>query len=213
VKLYGYWRSSATWRVRIGLQLKDLPFTYVPVHLMRQGGEHRLPDHLARNPLAQVPVLEVSHQGELVWLSQSLAILAWLDEVQPELPLLPEDPLLRARARQYAEVINAWIQPLQNLSTLQRVTRIGGDQAAWASEIMRTGLGALEAMVQGTVGTFLVGDQPTIADCCLVPQLYNARRFGVDLTPMPTLTRIEANCAALPAFRAAHADAQIDANT
>jgi maleylpyruvate isomerase len=211
VKLYGYWRSSATWRVRIGLELKQLPYAYVPVNLVRHGGEHKLPEHLARNPLAQVPVLEVRHHGEIAWLSQSLAILGWLDQVHPAYPLLPADAFERARVWQLAEVINAWIQPLQNLSTLKRVSALGGDEAAWAADVIGGGLTALEGMVAGRAGAFLSGAQPGLADCCLVPQLNNARRFGVDLGPMPTLLRIEASCAALPAFRAAHADAQPDA--
>jgi maleylpyruvate isomerase len=211
MKLYGYWRSSATWRVRIGLNLKGLAYDYQPVHLVKDGGEQKTDTHRARNPLGQVPVLEVEADGKVVHLSQSLAILQWLDEVYPTPAILPADAIGRARARQLSEVVNAWIQPLQNLDTLARVEALGGDRAVWARAAIADGLGALEATVRDTAGTFLVGDSPTLADICLVPQLYNARRFGVDVTPFPTLLRVEKACEALPAFQAAHPDVQPDA--
>ncbi|MCB9679887.1 MAG: maleylacetoacetate isomerase [Alphaproteobacteria bacterium] len=210
MKLYGYWRSSSAWRVRLGLHLKGLPFTYVPVHLVQ--AEQRADAHRARNPMAQVPVLEVEVDGRPVHLSQSLAILAWLDEAFPEAPpLLPDAALDRARARQYAEVVNAGIQPLQNLAVLQQIEALGGDRQAWGRQVIADGLRALEAMVAGPGVTYMVGDRPTVADVCLVPQLYNARRFDVALDAYPTLLAIEARCAALPAFVAAHPDQQPDA--
>ena len=211
MKLYGYWRSSATWRVRIGLHLKGLAYDYQPVHLAKDGGEQKTDTHRARNPLGQVPVLEVEADGQRVHLSQSLAILQWLDEVYPTPAILPADAIARARVRQLSEVVNAWIQPLQNLDTLARVEALGGDRSAWARSVIHDGLTALEATVRDTASTFLVGDSPTLADICLVPQLYNARRFGADVTPFPTLLRVEAACNALPAFQAAHPDVQPDA--
>ncbi len=211
MKLYGYWRSSATWRVRIGLNLKGLAYDYQSVHLVKDGGEQKTDTHRARNPLGQVPVLEVEADGKRVHLSQSLAILQWLDEVYPTPAILPADAIARARVRQLSEVVNAWIQPLQNLDTLARVAALGGDRNAWARSAIHDGLTALEATVRDTAGTFLVGDSPTLADICLVPQLYNARRYGADLTPFPTLLRVEAACNALPAFQAAHPDVQPDA--
>lgn len=212
MKFYGYWRSSASWRVRIGLALKGCDYEYVPVHLVRDGGEQRMDSHRARNPLGQVPVIEVERDGQPVYLSQSLAILQWLDEVYPEPPFQAGDALDRARIRQLAELINAWIQPLQNLDTLVRVDALGGDRSAWARSVIHDGLTALEATVRDTAGTFLVGEQVSLADICLVPQLYNARRFGVDVEPLVTLRRVEANCIVLPAFVAAHPDVQPDAN-
>lgn len=211
MKLYGYWRSSATWRVRIGLNLKGLVYDYQSVHLVKDGGEQKTDTHRARNPLAQVPVLEVEHDGRLVYLSQSLAILQWLDEVYPAPAILPADAFARARVRQLAEVVNAWIQPLQNLDTLARVEALGGDRNVWARSVIHDGLTALESTVADTAGQFLVGDSPTLADICLVPQLYNARRYGADVAPFPTLLRVEAACTALPAFQAAHPDVQPDA--
>ncbi|MCB9665694.1 MAG: maleylacetoacetate isomerase [Alphaproteobacteria bacterium] len=209
--LYGYWRSSASWRVRIGLHLKGLDFAYAPVHLVADGGQHRGEAHRARNPMAQVPVLAVEEGGHVRYLSQSLAILGWLDDQLPSPRLWPVDPWQRATVTQLAEVVNAGIQPLQNLGVLRRVQELGGDRAGWARDVIGDGLDALEAMAAATAGRFVVGDQVTAADLCLVPQLYNARRFGLDLAGFPTLTRVEAACAELPAFQAAHPDRQPDA--
>ena len=154
----------------------------------------------------------MEHGGDVIDLTQSIAILEYLDETAEGPALLPADPIQRAHARRLAEVVNSWIQPLQNLSTLQKVvSEFGADKMKWGHDIIEQGLAALEVMVQGTAGTFMVGDEPSIADCCLIPQLYNARRFGVDLSGMPTLLRIEQACEGLEAFRAAHADVQSDA--
>lgn len=208
--LYAYWRSSASWRVRIGLQLKDVPHRIVPVHLVRDGGEHRQDAHTARNPMQQVPVLEVDGEPPLR-LTQSLAILTWLDATHPDPPLWPADPVARAHAVEFAEIVNAGIQPLQNLSMLQTLERLGADKIAWGREVIDTGLQALQSRASGVSGRFMVGDQVSVADLCLVPQLYNARRFGVDLSALSLLTRIEAACEELPAFAAAHPDRQPDA--
>lgn len=209
MKLYGYWRSSASWRVRIALEWKGLSFENVPVHLVKDGGEQLKNDHTARNPLAQVPVLEVG--GEQ--LSQSLAILEYLEEAHPTPALLPEDKIARARVRQLAEVVNSGIQPLQNLFVLLKVRdEFKQDHTEWAAFFIKRGLDALEKMAQQTAGTFLVGDAVSLADLCLVPQLYNARRFKLDVEALwPTLARVEASCNALEAFQAAHPDRQIDA--
>lgn len=211
ITLWAYWRSSASWRVRIGLQLKGLPYEVEPVHLLREGGQQRQAAHAQRNPLRQVPVLELIHDGRRIQLTQSLAILDYLDRRFPEVPLSPADPLLRARAWQHAEIVNAGIQPVQNLTVLQEVVALGGDKLAWGRRWIARGLHAMEALARDTAGAFLVGDQLTMADLCLVPQMYNARRFGVELSEVPLLTRIEARCSALPAFVAAHPDAQPDA--
>lgn len=206
--LYDYWRSSSAWRVRIALNLKAIAFERRVVNLLKDSSEQYGADFLALNPLAQVPVL-IPHPGARP-LAQSMAIIAYLEEQHPTPPLLPADPWLRARARQLAEMVNAGIQPLQNLPTTERVRALGADPTEWAAYFNARGLAALETAAADTVGTFLVGDVPTLADIYLVPQLYAARRFAVDLQRYPTLLRVEAACAALPAFQAAHANAQSD---
>lgn len=218
VVLHGYWRSSATWRVRIGLALKGVDYTNVPVHLVKDGGMQHSAAHVARNPMHQVPVLEAVHTAPdgtraPVQLTQSLAILGFLDAVCPaDAPrLIPADPMAAARAWQLAEIVNAGIQPLQNLSVLQALAAQGVDKGAWGKDVIGRGLAALLATSADCRGTYLVGDAPSIADICLVPQMYNARRFGVDLEPLAALVEIEARCAALPAFAAAHPDVQPDA--
>ena len=210
VKLHGYWRSSATWRVRIALCTKQIAFDYLPVHLARGGGEQRHAAHLARNPIGQIPVLELD-DGR--YLAQSLAIIEYLEETVPTPPLLPADPWLRARARMIAEMVNSGIQPLQNLSTLREVKALDGDEGKWAQTFIAQGLQALAAAIEPTAGAFCVGDAPTLADLCLVPQLYNARRFGADVAPFPRLLAIESACASLPAFEAARPERQADAET
>ena len=207
--LYDYWRSSSAWRVRIALHLKGIPFERRVVNLIKDGGEQHADAFLALNPSGQVPVLIPDEGGRPI--TQSMAIIAYLEEQFPTPPLLPADPWLRARARQLAEMVNAGIQPYQNLAGLERLKALGVDANAWAQEFNVRGLAALEAACQETQGMFLVGDAPSLADVYLIPQLYAARRWSVDLTPYATLLRVEATCAALPAFAAAHADAQTDA--
>jgi maleylpyruvate isomerase len=214
VKLYGYWRSSSAWRVRIALAWKGIPYENQPVGLVKNGGEQHTPAFRDKNPLGQVPVLELDPEGDgpIRRLTQSMAILEYLEERHPTPPLLPADPWLRARARQLAEMVNAGIQPLQNLALLQHVKAVlSGEPDVWVRHFVGRGLAALESVAAEAPGTFLVGDAPTFADLYLVPQLYSARRYGVDLGAFPTLTRVEAACAALPAFQAAHADVQPDA--
>ena len=211
--LLGYWRSSASYRVRIGLNLKALPYEYVAVNLVAPGGGEQLAEpYRSRNPMGQVPTLLVEEDdGATVALRQSLPILEYLDERFGEPPLLPADRTLRAHARALAEVVNSGIQPLQNLSVTRRLAALGVDDKAWVRAVVSDGLVALERQVADTAGRFCVGDHPTIADCCLVPQLYSARRFGVAVEHFPTLSRIERACAERPAFSAAHPDLQPDA--
>ncbi len=211
MKLYGYWRSSASWRVRIALELKGIAYETVPVHLVL--GQQRHADHRERNPMQQVPVLEFEAEGALRRLTQSLAILEFLEQRYPEPALLPADALERARVRELAQVINSGIQPLHNSGVLAHLAQAApeADGTAWSRYFIARGLVALEALTPGVAGAFLVGDTVTLADVCLVPQLYQARRFGVDLMPFETLRRVEAACAALPAFQRAHADRQPDA--
>jgi len=206
--LYDYWRSSSAWRVRIALHWKGVPFERRVVNLIKDGGEQHGAEFQSLNPLRQVPVL-VTDDGRTI--TQSMAIIGYLEEQFPAPPLLPADAWLRARARQLGEMVNSGTQPLQNLTVLDRVQASGGDRNEWARHFIARGLAALEAAAQETAGSFLVGDAVSIADAYLVPQLYNARRFTVDLAAFPTLVRIESACAALPAFKAAHPDAQSDA--
>jgi maleylpyruvate isomerase len=210
VIFYDYWRSSSAWRVRIALHWKDIAFERRPVNLLKD--EQHEPAFRALNPQAQVPVLIVEDDGQPRALAQSLAILAYLEERFPSPPLLPQQPWLRARARQMAEAVNSGIQPFQNLALTERLRAAGlPDVRTWVQDCIRRGLDALERLAPDTAGTFLVGDAPTWADLYLVPQLFGARRYGVELAPYPTLTRVETACAALPPFQAAHPDAQTDA--
>ena len=207
--LRGYWRSSATWRVRIALHYKSIPFQYIPIHLVRDGGEQHSAQELPRNPLAQVPTLELDSG---VILTQSLAIIDYLESVHPNPSLYPTNPLERARAIQIAEVINAGIQPLQNLSLLLKVGALGFDKAGWGREYIERGLLAIESMISDyPKHPFLIGEAPSIADLCLIPQLYNARRFKVNLDLIPRLCEIETLCQELTPFKRAHPDSQVDA--
>jgi maleylpyruvate isomerase len=210
VKLYGYWRSSSSWRVRIALELKELEWENAPVNLL-EGEQHGAPWR-AVNPAGMVPLLEAEESGQRVRIAQSLAIIEYLEERFPTPPLLPRHPYLRARTRMLAEQVNANIQPLQNLAVLQHVeAAASGDRKAWATHWIDRGLRALQAMAEETAGTWLVGEQPTLADCCLVPQLYAARRFGVDVSSLGLLLRVEQAAEAHPAFVAARPEHQPDA--
>jgi maleylpyruvate isomerase len=216
MKLYDYWRSSSAWRVRIALHLKGIAYERHAVNLIAPGpagGEQHDVTYTALNPLAQVPLLELdaaeAGDSPIRHVAQSMAILEFLDERFPAPPLLPADSLLRARARQLAEMVNAGIQPLQNLSTTEYVKHeLEGDAAAWCRHFVPRGLAALEAMAGETAGAFLIGGAVTLPDLYLVPQLYAARRFSIDLGIYPTLLRVEQSCAGLPAFVAAHPDQQ-----
>ena len=210
MKLYNYWRSSASWRARIALAWKGIPYEYRAVDLARDGGEQNTAAYVAEiNPLSQVPVLELDDGRRI---AQSLAILEYLEERYPQPALLPSEPWARARARQLAEIINAGIQPFQNTPTMGYVAgTLRGDVPAWLRHFLGRGLRALEQTARETAGTFLVGSQPTFADVCLVPQLYSARRFDVPLTSFPTLVRVDATLSALPPFAQAHPDRQPDA--
>ncbi|HTP28355.1 MAG TPA: maleylacetoacetate isomerase [Anaeromyxobacteraceae bacterium] len=208
--LHSYWRSSCSWRVRIGLGIKGLPYDYRPVDLLHE--EQYSTEHRARSPLSQVPVLEIEEGGETHLLTQSMAILEWLEERFPSPPLLPTSTLERARVRALAEHVNSGIQPLQN-SAAQRWLRARepGLEARWVAHWLTIGLAGLEQAVEHGAGRFCHGDAVTLADIFLVPQLYAARRFGVELAPCPTLLRIEAACRDLAPFRQAEPPAQPDA--
>ena len=211
LRLFTYWRSSSAWRVRIGLALKGLAHELVPVDL--GAGEQFSDAHSARSPLSQIPVLESEEEGRTLRVVQSMAILEWLEERFPDPPLLPPDLAGRARVRALAEHVNSGIQPLQNALVLKMLReREKGWDREWARFHIARGLEGLERAVgDGGAGRFCHGDAPGLADCYLVPQLYNARRFGVDLAPYPLLRQIEESCAALAPFRSAHPDRQPDA--
>lgn len=211
LRLYGYWRSSCSWRVRIALNLKGIPYEYIPVHLTRDGGEQHKEPFTNLSRLAQVPVLEWSEGGVTHHLTQSLAILRFLEDLAPDPSLQPSSPLLRARAWEAAEMINSGIQPLQNLSSMKRIGALGGDPKAMAKEVIARGFVAVEEVLSLSKGRYSVGDHPSVTDCCLIPQIYNARRFDVDLEPFPTIRRVDAACGEHEAFRAAHPDLQPDA--
>lgn len=214
--LYGYWRSSAAYRVRIALNLKAMDYAVVPVHLVRDGGEQHRDGYRRLNPLQLVPTLV---DGDAV-LRESLAIIEYLDDAYPEtLRLLPRTAAARARVRGLAQIVACDIHPVGNLRVLQYLQReLGVDDAqkgAWSQHWIEAGLDAIEALLasEGHAGRFCEGDAPTLADCCLVPQVYNARRFGVALDPYPTITRIDAACTEMDAFRRAAPEAQPDAPT
>lgn len=200
--LYDYWRSSASYRVRIALALKGVAYERVAVNLL--AAEQLAPENRVRNPQGQVPTLVVDG----VPLIQSLAIIDWLDQAFPEPRLIPAEPMARARVLAQALVIAADTHPIDNMRVLKRLeAQFGADQAAkddWYRHWMRLGLDALEAMAGD--GPYLGGDAPGLADVVLVPQLYNARRFALDLAPCPKLIAIDAALAQLPAFGAAHPD-------
>lgn len=214
MRLYGYWRSSASWRVRIALNLKGVAYEYVPVNLVADGGQQKSDAYRALNPMAQVPTLAFEEGGATRTLTQSVAIVEYLEERFPTPALLPSDPYLRARTRALVEVVNAGIQPLQNLEP-QRYVReeLKGDAAAFTKHFIGRGMLALEALARDTAGRYLVGDAVTLADLCLVPQMFAARRFGVDPATLPTLARVEAACNELAAFQAARPERQPDAVT
>jgi len=212
MKLYGYWRSSATWRVRSVLAFKKIEFDYAPIHLVREGGHQNADWYRELNPMAQVPTLIVSIDGEPRQLSQSIAIMEYLEETYPEPKLLPDNPFLRARCRQLTEIINSGVQPLQNLAVLQHLKFLGQDSNSWAMKWIEKGLSAYETITDEVGGIYSVGDSPSLADICLIPQLYNARRFDVDVSAFPHLLRIETACEKLPEFQASHPDAWEEAD-
>jgi maleylacetoacetate isomerase len=210
VQLYSYFRSSAAYRVRIALNLKGMGFDTIPIHLQKDGGINRKPEYRAINPLMRVPTLKLD-SGEL--LTQSLAIIEYLDEIHPQPPLLPSDPLDRAKVRAMALLIACDIHPLNNVGPLRYLKReLGQDQAkidAWYHHWVLEGFDALETMLQP--GPYSFGSQVTLADICLVPQVANARRLKVPLERFPKIVGVEAACLKLPAFDKARPENQPDA--
>ena len=208
MKLHGYFRSSASYRVRIALNLKGLRAEHLPHHLRK--GEQCAPAYLALNPQGLVPTLE--NDGEI--LTQSLAIIEWLEETYPEPPLLPKDLLRRAKIRAFSQAIACDIHPVQNLKVLARLRQLGLPEekvTEWAAWANREGLAACEKLIAAEPGPFCFGAAPTMADLCLVPQLANARRFGVDVSAFPRLLQAETAAKALSAFADAAPERQSDA--
>lgn len=217
MKLYSYFRSSASYRVRIALNLKQLPYELVPIHLLRNGGEQFSPEFRQLNPDSLVPALIDESAGNPAVLTQSLAMIEYLEETHPEPPLLPKNALDRAYVRSLALTIACEIHPLNNLRVLRYLVRnlkVDEDSKnAWYRHWVEQGLAAVETMLakDSRVGTYCYGETPTLADCCLVPQVANAQRMNCDLTQMPTIMRINEACLALDAFAKAAPANQPDA--
>jgi maleylacetoacetate isomerase len=186
--LYHYWRSSCSWRVRWALIHKGVAYDEVAVNLLN--GEQNSADFLAQNPQGYLPALKI---GSTVY-SESLAMLEWIEERYPARPLLPMSPEDRMRVRQISSFIISGIQPLQNLSVLKKISSDPNEQSTWARHWISSGLTKLEKILQSSAGTYCVGSQLTFADLCLIPQIYNANRFAVDLSELPIISRINAAC-------------------
>jgi maleylacetoacetate isomerase len=207
--LYSAWRATAPYRVRIGLALKGVAYDYVPVDLIK--GEQREPAYRAVNPQGLTPALDI---GEGEALTQSLAILEWLEETRPEPPILPATPLDRQRVRAMALIIACDIHPLNNTRVGRALNKLGVSQAdnlAWIHRWITDGFDTLEPMIARHGRGFAFGATPTIADCCLIPQVYSANRFEVDLAPYPAIRAVAERAAEHPAFQAAHPTKQPDA--
>jgi maleylpyruvate isomerase len=213
LKLYSYFRSSASYRVRIALNLKGLDYETVPVHLVRDGGEQLKPEYRVMNPDAIVPTFMDGNEV----ITQSLAIIEYLEETHPEPPLLPAKAIDRAFVRSIALQLACEIHPLDNLRVLKylkHTVKTGDDvKDAWYRHWVESGFASLETRLASDtrVGTFCFGDSPTLADLCLVPQVFNARRFNIDLAPFPTIVRIADHAATLDAFHRAAPAQQPDA--
>lgn len=210
MKLYTYFRSSAAYRVRIALNLKGLPYEMVAIHLTKEGGHQHTPEFHAVNPQERVPALALS-TGEV--LTQSLAIIEYLDEIEPEPALLPADALARAKVRALAQIVACDIHPLNNLISLQYLKRVlkheQSEIDAWYHHWVIEGFKAIEAMIAS--GPYACGAHVTLADVCLIPQVYNARRLKVPLEAFPKIVAVETACLKLPAFDKARPENQPDA--
>jgi maleylpyruvate isomerase len=213
MKLYSYWRSSSAWRVRLALNVKGIAYDYVAVNLAPDVREQTSPAYAAVNAFQQVPTLAWAGATGTERLTQSVAIIEYLEQLQPEPALLPADPLQRARVREAVQIVNSGTQPLQNTSVLAEIRQLAGESGVsrWALRWIGAGLAALEAHARQHAGRYLIGDALSMADLYLVPQLYNARRFGVELAPYATLTAIDARLQELEAFIHARPELQPDA--
>lgn len=212
MRLYSYWRSSAAYRVRIALALKQIPYDYIPVSLIANGGQHRATSYAAKNPQKLVPLLELDDGRSL---TQSLAIIEYLDDIAPTPRLLPEDPFARAQARAVALAIACEIHPLNNLRVLRYLEDschlAEQERTSWYRHWLTEGFSAIEQMISPNQGPFALGDTVSIADLFIVPQVYNAKRFNVGLEVYPRIQGLHDACMALPAFQAAAPEVQPDA--
>ncbi len=204
ITLYSYYRSSSAYRVRIALEIKNIPYEYKALHLLKDGGEQYAKDYGKINPMAQVPT--IVHNGYP--LAQSLAIIEYLEALFPDPNLLPKDIEARCHVIKLCEVVNSGIQPLQNLSVLKKIEELGGDKTDWSTYWIQRGFQAFENEMQG--GEFSCGDELTAADAFLIPQVYNAERFNVDMTPFSKITSVYEKCIALEPFKKAHPSNQPD---
>lgn len=201
--LHGYFRSSCSWRVRIAFALKGIEYEQVPVNLIKDGGQQYSSQYKTLNPMQQVPAVEIDG----ITLSQSLAVIQYIDETRPGRRLLPEDPQKRAQVRMISDLIASGIQPLQNLYVIQK---IGAEKVQWAQHFISRGFQALEPILKETAGKYCVGDEISMADICLVPQVYNAERFKVDIEQYPTIKRLNGALQEIEAFRTSHPSCQPD---
>lgn len=212
MKLYSYFRSSAAYRVRIALNLKGLPAEIVPVHLVKNGGEQHSAEYRQLNASELVPTLI----DDTFALSQSLSILEYLDEKYPEPALLPKQIQQRALIRAFSQNIACDIHPLNNLRVLQYLQNVfalsEGEKSTWYKHWIELGMRSLEAQLTESNGQFCFGEQATFADCCLIPQVYNAKRFNIDVSAFPKIESIYQHCMTLHAFQQAAPEAQIDAS-
>ncbi|XP_026159115.1 maleylacetoacetate isomerase isoform X1 [Mastacembelus armatus] len=201
--LHGYFRSSCSWRVRIAFALKGVDYDQVPVNLIKDGGQQLTGQYKALNPMQQVPAVEIDG----IILSQSLAVIQYLDETRPGPRLLPADPKKRAQVRMISDLIASGIQPLQNVHILQK---IGAEKLQWAQHFIDRGFKALEEILKKTAGKCCVGDEISMADICLVPQVYNAERYKVDVGQYPTIKRLNQTLLEIDAFKVSHPSCQPD---
>ncbi|MCB0408108.1 MAG: maleylacetoacetate isomerase [Bdellovibrionales bacterium] len=211
LKLYSYFRSSASYRVRIALNLKSLNYEYIPVHLVKDGGEQHKDEYKNLNPSAELPTLL---HGDKT-LSQSMAIILYLDEVLSDFSLFPQDTFQKAKVIQACEIVNSGIQPLQNLKVLKSLTSEFGlseeKKLQWIQKWIRLGLHSFEHLITHTSGQHCFGDTPSAADAFLIPQIYNAKRFEIVMEEFPLLNKIDLNCQKLEAFKKSAPEQQPDA--
>ncbi|XP_049451674.1 maleylacetoacetate isomerase isoform X2 [Epinephelus fuscoguttatus] len=201
--LHGYFRSSCSWRVRIAFALKGIEYDQAPVNLIKDGGQQLTEQYKALNPMQQVPAVEIDG----ITLSQSLAVIQYIDETRPGPRLLPVHPKKRAQVRMISDVIASGIQPLQNLYVIQK---IGAEKVQWAQHFIERGFQALEPILKQTAGKYCVGDEISMADICLVPQVYNAERFKVDVGQYPTIKRLNQTLLEIEAFKVSSPSCQPD---
>lgn len=201
--LHGYFRSSCSWRVRIAFALKGIEYDQVPVNLIKDGGQQLTDQYKVLNPMQQVPAVQIDG----ITLSQSLAVIQYIEETRPGPNLLPTDPKKRAEVRMICDLISSGIQPLQNLYVLQK---IGAEKLQWAQHFINRGFEALEPILKETAGIYCVGDEVSMADICLVPQVYNANRFKVDISLFPTIERLNQTLMEIEAFKVSHPSCQPD---